>query len=121
MRIHHTGICVKDVQVSLDFYTRVLGLKQEETVVLGGNPFYFVGDGQTMIEIESCSRPGQNEFDNGIGHIALAVDDLEALCSRLQDEGVKFILPPSQFRPDRKIAFIEDPDGIRIQLIQFLE
>jgi catechol 2,3-dioxygenase-like lactoylglutathione lyase family enzyme len=34
MRIHHTGICVKDVQVSLDFYTRVLGLKQEETVVL---------------------------------------------------------------------------------------
>jgi catechol 2,3-dioxygenase-like lactoylglutathione lyase family enzyme len=51
----------------------------------------------------------------------LAVDDLEALCSRLQDEGVKFILPPSQFRPDRKIAFIEDPDGIRIQLIQFLE
>jgi catechol 2,3-dioxygenase-like lactoylglutathione lyase family enzyme len=74
-----------------------------------------------MIEIEPASRPGQHEFDSGISHLAFTVADLESLCNHLQGEGVKFLLPPSQFRPDRKIAFIEDPDGIRIQLIQFLQ
>jgi aldehyde:ferredoxin oxidoreductase len=62
-----------------------------------------------------------NSHDNGIGHIALAVDDLEVLAERLRQEKITFLVPPSQFRPDRKIAFIEDPQGIRLQLIQFLE
>lgn len=121
MRIHHVGICVPDVEKALDFYTRVLGFEQEETINLGGVNYYFVGDGTIKIEIEPSHTPGKNPYDNGIGHIALAVEDLEALADRLQQEQVTFLVPPSQFRPDRKIAFIEDPQGIRLQLIQFLE
>ncbi|HOQ09112.1 MAG TPA: VOC family protein [Syntrophomonadaceae bacterium] len=121
MRIHHVGICVTDVEKALDFYTRVLGFKQEETINIGGVNYYFVGDGNISIEIEASHNPGSNPHDNGIGHIALAVDDLEAIAEKLRQENVNFLLPPSQFRPDRKIAFIEDPHGIRLQLIQFLE
>ena len=121
MRIHHVGICVPDVEKALDFYTRVLGFRQEETINLGGVNYYFVGDGNISIEIEPSHTPGSNSHDNGIGHIALAVDDLEVLAERLRREEITFLVPPSQFRPDRKIAFIEDPQGIRLQLIQFLE
>lgn len=121
MRIHHVGICVPDVKKALDFYTRVIGLQQEETITLGGVDYYFVGDGTMSMEIEPSYNSGKNTHDNGIGHIALAVDDLDALAEKLYQEQVTFLVPPSQFRPDRKIAFIEDPQGIRLQLIQFLE
>lgn len=121
MRIHHVGICVPDVEKALDFYTRVLGFRQEETIDLGGVNYYFVGDGNISIEIEQSRTPGNNPYDSGIGHIALAVDDLEAIAEKLNQEQITFLVPPSQFRPDRKIAFIEDPQGVRIQLIQFLE
>lgn len=121
MRIHHVGICVPDVEKALDFYTRVLGFKQEETINLGGVNYYFVGDGNISIEIELSRNPGSSPHDNGIGHIALAVDDLDAIAEKLRQEQVTFLVPPSQFRPDRKIAFIEDPQGIRLQLIQFLD
>lgn len=120
MRIHHYGINAMDTDKSLDFYTRVLGFKQEETIVLGGQNFYFVGDGNICIEIEKAWTPGASQFDNGLSHMALAVDDLEDTAARLKAEGVKFLVEPSQFRPDRKIAFIEDPDGVKIQLIEFL-
>lgn len=120
MRVHHVGICVPDVEKALDFYTRVLGLKQEETIELGGVLYHFVGDGAVSIEIEPSREPGNNPYDNGIGHIALEVEDLEKLADKLRQEHINFLVPPSQFRPDRKIAFIEDAQGIRIQLIEFV-
>lgn len=121
MRIHHYGIAVRDMNRSLDFYTRVLGFNQEETIVIGGQSFYFVGDGNVSIEIEQAWSPGETTFDNGLSHMALAVVDLQQLAVRLKEEEVKFLMEPSQFRPDRKIAFIEDPDGVKIQLIEFID
>lgn len=121
MRIHHYGIAVSDMNRSLDFYTRILGFQQEETIVLGGQNFYFVGDGNISIEIEQAWSPGEPSCDSGLSHMALAVDDLFQLADRLKKEGVKFLMEPSQFRPDRKIAFIEDPDGVKIQLIEFID
>lgn len=121
MRIHHYGIAVRDMSRSLDFYSRILGFRQEETIVIGGQSFYFVGDGNISIEIEQAWSPGEHTVDNGLSHMALAVDDLDTLALRLKEEGVRFLMEPSQFRPDRKIAFIEDPDGVKIQLIQFID
>jgi catechol 2,3-dioxygenase-like lactoylglutathione lyase family enzyme len=96
MRIHHVGICVPDVEKALDFYTRVLGFRQEETINIGGVNYYFVGDGNISIEIEPSHAPGSNSHDNGIGHIALAVDDLEVLAERLRQEKITFLVPPSR-------------------------
>ncbi len=124
MKFDHYGLKVKDVARSLDFYTRVLGLRRLETVTIGGRDFEFVGDDCIRIEIEPAmegSHPPDNNLGAGIMHMAFLVDDLEAEAGRLKALGVKWVLGPAQFRPDRKIAFFEDPDGVRIQLIQMLK
>jgi lactoylglutathione lyase len=123
MYLHHTGIKTPDIKRSIDFYTRVLGLEVLEEVKVLERSFYFVGNDRTRIEIEEAN-PGDEMIlvDKGYGlyHLAFAVDDLEGLAARLKAESVRFIMDPVQLRSDRKIAFIEDPDGVRIQLIQFL-
>ena len=123
MRLDHVGIRAKDIKQALAFYTEVLGLEHLETIEILGNQYYFVGNEQTRIEIEQA--PAQADWEpverGGLQHFALIVEDLEALFRRLRERGVKVIIPPSRFRPDRKIAFIEDPDGSRIQLIELLK
>lgn len=123
-RFDHLGLKVKDVDRAVDFYTRILGFRHLETVQVGGKDFIFVGDDRVRIEIEPAlegSHPPDNNFGTGIQHLAFLVDDLEAEAARLKSLGVKFILGPAQFRPDRKIAFFEDPEGTRIQMIQMLK
>ena len=123
MKWDHAGIKARDMQASLDFYINKLGLRQLEIITLFGTDFYFVGNDNIRIEIEPCKPDDtQAAMDSmsGLYHMALNVDDIEGLAARLQEHGVKFRLPVSQFRPDRKIAFIEDPDGTIIQLIQYL-
>ncbi|MBN2224445.1 MAG: VOC family protein [Deltaproteobacteria bacterium] len=123
MYLHHSGIKSADIKKSIDFYTRVLGLEVLEEVQVLERTFYFVGNDRTRIEIEEAN-PGDEMMlvDKGFGlyHLAFAVDDIEGLAARLKRESVKFIMEPMQLRADRKIAFIEDPDGVRIQLIEFV-
>ncbi len=121
MRIHHFGVRVRDVGKAMDFYTRVLGFKLIETVILAGQPFYFVGDENMMLEIEPAYDEERQKCDHGFGHLALCVDNLEEYCRKLKEHAVTFIMEPSQFIPTRKIAFIEDPEGNAIQLIEFIE
>jgi catechol 2,3-dioxygenase-like lactoylglutathione lyase family enzyme len=124
IRWDHTGIKSADVERSIHFYCGVLGLERLETINLLGRDFHFVGNDTIRIEIEAAA-PGDPQADMGrsagLYHLALAVDDLEAVAERLRRAGVTFLLPPSQFRPDRKIAFFRDPDGVFIQLIQYLD
>jgi len=121
--LHHSGIKTADINRSIDFYTRVLGLQVLEEVQVLERTFYFVGNDKTRIEIEEAN-PGDEMMlvDKGFGlyHLAFCVDNLDELAARLKAESVKFILDPIQLRADRKIAFIEDPDGVRIQLIEFV-
>jgi lactoylglutathione lyase len=123
MRLDHVGIRARDVERTLAFYTEVLGLKRLETIEILGNHYYFVGNEQTRIEIEPA--PAGADWEpverGGLQHFALIVENLDALFLRLKERGTKIIIPPSRFRPDRKIAFIEDPDGSRIQLIELLK
>lgn len=121
IKIHHFGVKVQDVERARDFYTRVLGLQTHETVDLNGNKFYFVGDGELMLEIEQAYAPGPREYDNGFGHLALTVDDIEATAAHLRAHAVSFVLEPCQLRDDRKIAFIADPEGNLLQLIEFIK
>jgi len=123
MYLHHSGIKSADIKKSIDFYTRILGLEVLESLEVVGRTFYFVGNDRTRIEIEEAN-PGDEmmKVDTGYGlyHLAFAVEDLDGFAARLKAEAVRFILDPIQLRADRKIAFIEDPDGVRIQLIEFL-
>ena len=123
MKWDHCGIRAGDLDRSLRFYTDVLGLELLEVVTVLDQPFYFVGNDTVRIEIEQAN-PAQlaaaTGTQAGLYHLAFEVDDLEGAAARLRDAGAQFLLPPSQFREDRKIAFILDPDGVFIQFIQYL-
>lgn len=123
MKWDHCGIRAADLERSLRFYTEVLGLELLEVVTVLDQPFYFVGNDTIRIEIEQAN-PAQIAAATGpqagLYHLAFEVDDLEGAAARLRDAGAQFLLPPSQFREDRKIAFILDPDGAFVQLIQYL-
>lgn len=124
MRFDHIGIKSHDIEKSLDFYTRILGFQILERIDLVGRSFYFIGNDDTRIEIEDAN-PGDVRLDcstgYGLYHIALVVTDIDSLAERLKKEGVTFLMDPIQLREDRKIAFIQDPDGVHIQLIDFFE
>lgn len=123
MRWDHAGIKTADLARSLHFYCDILGLEQLEIVEVLGQPFYFVGNASIRLEIETAN-PTDVQADmrtqSGLYHLALAVDNLDDLAARLREHNVNFVLPPSQFRADRKIAFITDPDGVFIQLIEYI-
>jgi catechol 2,3-dioxygenase-like lactoylglutathione lyase family enzyme len=123
MKWDHCGIRAADLERSLRFYTDVLGLELLEVVTVLDQPFYFVGNDTVRIEIEQAN-PAQIAAATGpqagLYHLAFEVDDLEGAAARLRDAGAQFLLQPSQFREDRKIAFILDPDGVAVQLIQYL-
>jgi len=123
MKWDHCGIRAANLERSLHFYTDVLGFRLLEIVKVLDQSFYFVGNDTVRIEIEQ-GNPAELTIPKGqmagLYHLAFSVDDLEGLCRRLSEKEVTFLLPPSQFREDRKIAFILDPDGVFIQLIQYL-
>ncbi len=122
MRLDHVGIASRDVEKSLDFYINVLGLEELERLDLVGRTFIFVGNEQTRIEIEVASE-GARVADEpcGLGHMALVVENLDELVERVKNKGHKVLVPPIQLREDRRIAFVADPDGARIQLIEFIK
>lgn len=124
MRWNHAGIKSSDIARSLHFYCDILGLRKLETITILEKNYYFVGNDDFSIEIEA-GNPGDQQAVpkemTGLYHMALTVDDLDSLAAKLREHEVTFIIPPVQLRPDRKICFIEDPDGVYIQLIQYLE
>jgi catechol 2,3-dioxygenase-like lactoylglutathione lyase family enzyme len=123
MKWNHMGIKTSAMEKSLHFYCDILGLRKLETVTILGKNFYFVGNDTITLEIEE-GNPADRQADmrnqTGLYHLAFTVEDLEKTAKMLEENSVNFILKPSQFRPDRKIAFIEDPDGVLIQLIEYL-
>ena len=122
----HTMIRVRDLDKSLDFYTRMLGmqvLRQKEYP--GGkftNTFVGYGDEESTTVIEMTYNWDQDtpyDLGDGWGHLALEVPDVYATCETLSGEGVSITRPPGPMKHGtRVIAFIEDPDGYKIELLE---
>ena len=125
-RLLHTMIRVFNLDKSIDFYTRHLGMKLLRRTDFEGGRFTlaFVGYGDeedtAVIELtHNWDQETQYEKGDGFGHIAIAVSDANALCKSLQKEGVKVPRPAGPMKGgSRIIAFIEDPDGYKIELVQ---
>lgn len=125
-RLLHTMIRVKDLDKSLDFYTRHLGmtLLRKKDYPTGDFTLAFVGygDEENHAVIELTHNWGQEEpydLGNGFGHLAVGVPDIYGTCEALAKEGVKIPRPPGPMKHGGSvIAFIEDPDGYKIELIQ---
>jgi lactoylglutathione lyase len=125
-RFLHTMIRVRDLDKSMDFYTRLLGMKEmrKKDFPSGNFTLAFVGYGDeensTVIELtHNWDQEEDYELGSGFGHLAIGVPDIYASCERLEAEGVSIPRPPGPMKHGGSvIAFIEDPDGYKIELIE---
>jgi len=122
----HTMIRVKDLDKSLDFYTRLLGMKElrKKDFPTGRFTLAFVGYGDeadnTVVELtHNWDQDEPYDLGSGFGHLALGVPDIYGTCTALEKEGVSIPRPPGPMKHGGSvIAFIEDPDGYKIELIE---
>ena len=125
-RLLHTMLRVRNLDASVDFYTRVLGMTElrRREVPQGKYTLCFVGYGDesegAVIELTyNWGRDDGYEIGSGYGHIALGVPDAYATCESVRAAGAKITREPGPVQfGSTVIAFIEDPDGYKIELIQ---
>ncbi|MFC7400544.1 lactoylglutathione lyase [Chelatococcus sp. GCM10030263] len=123
-RMMHTMIRVKDLDKSIKFYTELLGMQllRREDFPEGKFTLAFVGYGpeetNTVVELTYNWGHEGYELGTGFGHLALGVKDIYKVCSALEAQGAKIPRPPGPMKHGTThIAFVEDPDGYRIELI----
>jgi lactoylglutathione lyase len=124
MRILHTMIRVGNLDASLAFYTDVLGMTlfRKKNYPDGRFTLAFVGYGteeQGAIELTHNWDTHAYELGAGFGHLALQVDDIYATCESIKKAGAKVTREPGPMKHGTTvIAFVEDPDGYKIELIE---
>ncbi|CAE7595073.1 gloA [Symbiodinium microadriaticum] len=116
---------VGDLDKSIDFYTRLLGMTLLSRNDFEGGRFtlaflgYEADPNAPMIELTHNWDTDSYEIGDGYGHVALGVEDIHAACEALAAENVSIPRPPGPMKHgSTNIAFIEDPDGYKIELIQ---
>jgi len=125
-RFLHTMIRVRDLDASLQFYTDLLGMKllRKRDYPSGKFTLAFVGYGDessnTVIELtHNWGQAERYDLGSAFGHLAVGVPDVYKTCERLAAAGVKIPRPAGPMAHGGSvIAFIEDPDGYRIELVQ---
>jgi lactoylglutathione lyase len=125
MRILHTMLRVGDLQRSIDFYTRVLGMTLLRTTDRPDQKYSlaFVGyaSNPEQAEIELTYNYGVDRYELGsaFGHVALQVEDAAAACERIRAAGGTITREAGPVKGGTSvIAFVQDPDGYKIELIQ---
>ena len=125
MRILHTMLRVNNLDESLAFYCDALGMQLLRRKDYPGGEFTlaFVGYGpesdQAVLELTYNWGKSQYELGTAFGHIALGVSDIYKTCEALRQKGVKIVREPGPMKHSTTvIAFIEDPNGYRIELIE---
>jgi len=129
MRLLHTMIRVADLDQSIDFYTRVLGMRLLRRKDYPGGKFTlaFVGYGEesdtAVIELTHNWDTSSYDHGNAFGHLAIGVgdgsDDIYRVCDRIRSDGGTISREPGPMKHgDTIIAFVQDPDGYPIELIQ---
>jgi lactoylglutathione lyase len=125
MRLLHTMIRVGDLKRSIDFYTGVLGMKllRQKDYPDGKFTLAFVGYGDeadhTVIELTHNWETSRYDLGNGFGHLAVAVDDAYKACEAVKAKAGKVTREAGPMKHGTTvIAFVEDPDGYKIEFIQ---
>ncbi len=125
MRLLHTMIRVGNLDKSIAFYCDQLGMKLLRRTDFPGGRFTlaFVGYGDestdSVVELTQNWDTDSYDIGDGFGHLAMSTDDIQATCDRLRESGVKITREPGAMKHGTTvIAFVEDPDGYKIELIQ---
>jgi lactoylglutathione lyase len=119
MKYLHTMVRVTDLDVSLDFYCKKLGLQELRRYDSEQGRFTLVflaapGDADAQVELTHNWDPEEYGEGRNFGHLAYQVDDIYAVCQKLMDAGVTINRPPR----DGHMAFVRSPDNISIELLQ---
>lgn len=121
----HTMLRVRDLEKSIAFYTGLLGMKELRRIDVpeGKYTLAFVGYGDesahTVLELTYNWGVDSYEMGTAFGHLALGVPDIHASCDALRAAGAKIAREPGPVKfGTTVIAFIEDPDGYKIELIE---
>ncbi len=124
MRILHTMIRTGDLDRSIDFYTKVLGMKllRQHDYPEGKFTLAFLGYGderdQAVIELTYNWGVDRYDLGTGYGHIAIEVDDVYAACDEIKKQGGTVVREAGPMNAGTTIiAFVRDPDGYMIELI----
>ena len=119
MKYLHTMVRITDIDASLDFYCKKLGLTELQRYDSEQGRFTLIflaapGDEDAQIELTHNWDPDEYDEGRNFGHLAYQVDDIYALCQKLMDAGVTINRPPC----DGHMAFVRSPDNISIELLQ---
>lgn len=142
LAVRHTGIVVSDMQRSLHFYRDLLGMEvwadfqdesdyvQSVTEVTGAKVWMIklkAADGVSIELLQYLSHPSDirqppsKACDVGVNHIALQVDDIDSLHTKLVAEGIRFHAPPTLSGDGgAKVTYCRDPEGVIVELVQIL-
>ena len=125
MRLLHTMLRVGDLERSIAFYTDILGMRLLRRKDYPGGRFTlaFVGYGDesdhTVLELTHNWDTSRYDIGSGYGHIALGVDDIVGVCDQIRAKGGKVVREPGPMKNGTTvIAFVEDPDGYKVELIE---
>ena len=125
MRMLHTMLRVGDLARSIGFYTEVLGMQllRQHDYPEGRFTLAFLGYGDeashTVLELTHNWDTSSYDLGNGYGHIALAVPDAAAACTEIRSRGGRVVREAGAMKHGSTvIAFVEDPDGYKIELIE---
>jgi len=125
MRILHTMIRVGDLERSIEFYTKALGMRVLRRQDYPGGRFTlaFLGYGDesdtAVIELTHNWDTTSYELGTGFGHIAIGVEDIEGACNRVRQSGGAVVREPGPMKHGSTvIAFVEDPDGYKLEFIE---
>ena len=125
MRMLHTMLRVGDLERSVAFYTDVLGMQllRRKDYVSGRFTLAFLGYGDekdhTVLELTHNWDTEHYDLGDGYGHIALGVQDIQATCAGIADRGGRLVREPGPMKHGSTvIAFLEDPDGYKVELIE---
>ena len=124
MRLLHTMLRVRDLDTSVRFYTDVLGMQllRRKDFPDGRFTLAFLGYGDesanTVLELTHNWDTSTYNLGDAYGHIAIGVEDVYAACERIRTSGGKVVREPGPMKHgSTELAFVEDPDGYKIELL----
>jgi lactoylglutathione lyase len=119
MKIKNAAIAVKNLEKSAKFYTKILGLKEVRRFSPQPNLTiaFFQGEGEAMIELIE----GEETDKIGLFLVGMEVDDMDKEVANLKTNGIELTRGPFGPPEGPKIAFLEGPDGVEIELIEHIE
>lgn len=123
MKFLHVMIRVKDIDKSLTFYQELFDMNLVDEMELEDSKLYFLSDedGQTQIELTYNFDTPKNGYNNGnaFGHFAFSTKNMDKFEEKMKEFGINWLVKPFILQNyDMKIAFLKDPDGNEIELIE---